>query len=39
MAQTLYPDLQESDCATEAETANLFYDYAIPEDEIAMVCG
>jgi len=40
MAQTLYPDLVSLDCATEAETFyNLFYDYAIPEDEIAMVCG
>lgn len=40
MAQTLYPDQVSLDCATETETFyNLFYDYAIPEDEIAMVCG
>jgi len=40
MAQTLYPDQVSLDCATEAETFyNLFYDYAIPDDEIAMVCG
>jgi len=40
MAQTLYPDLVDLDCATEtAYFYRNFYDYELPEGEIAAVCG
>lgn len=39
MAQRLYPDLVELDCATETEYFyNTFYGYAIQAEEIAALC-
>jgi iron complex transport system substrate-binding protein len=40
MAQLLYPDLVELDCAAEADFFyNTFYGYAIPADEAASLCA
>lgn len=40
LAQRLFPDRVDLDCAAEAVTFySTFYDYAIPEDEIAAVCA
>ncbi len=40
LAQTLFPDRVSLDCAAEAMTFyKTFYDYDLPSDEIAAVCG
>lgn len=40
MAQVLYPDLVELDCATEADYFyNTFYGYAISAEEVATLCA
>lgn len=40
MAETLYPDQVELDCASEtAYFYRTFYNYELPEDEIAALCG
>jgi iron complex transport system substrate-binding protein len=40
LAQTLYQDEIALDCTTEAiKFFDTFYQYAVPEDEIAAVCG
>jgi iron complex transport system substrate-binding protein len=40
MAQRLYPDLVELDCATEAAYFyNTFYGYAISTNEIEALCA
>ena len=40
LAQQLFPDRFDLDCAAEAVTFfNTFYDYVIPQDEITAVCA
>ncbi len=40
MTETLYPDLLDLDCATETDYFyRTFYNYQLPEDEIAALCG